>query len=144
MTVTPLGQMTLGSALPGLSQAVQQLQSSIEEIQTLKSEKLGALGEVGGQAAALQSLLDKAQGLLDQGNALIAKVDSVLSQAQGLVGSLSGSLNQAGVGLYRFEGDFANLGAELSEYVSGQGFAMITTAQDGGASQAIRSVFRLG
>lgn len=147
MTVTYLGGGTLGAALPGLATNSSELQSAISQIHTLKTQVSSDLKGVSDRVAVFQSVLTQGQGVLTQGQALVDQAQSLLTSIETAATSLASTLGTAGVGLYRFDGNVANLGTELqaalsAQGASGTGYAVITVATDGGAITAIQSVFK--
>lgn len=147
MTVTYLGGGTLGQALPGLASATSQLQGTLAQISTLKANVVSEISKVSSQTGALQGVLAQATSTLNAAQALVDQADLVASSALAVASSVAGNLGTAGVGLYRFDGNIANLGSEIQAALAargatGTGYAVITVATDGGAITAIQSVFK--
>jgi predicted PurR-regulated permease PerM len=147
MTVTYLGGATLGIALPGLASVGTELQSAVDQVQSLKTQVTADIQKVSDKVTVFQNVLTEGQGIIAQGQALVDQASSLLTAAGGMLTTLTAHLGTAGVGLYRFDGDVANLGSELQAALSaqgttGNGYAVITIATDGGAITAIQSVFK--
>lgn len=147
MTVTYLGGGTLGQALPGLATANAQLQGTLVQIASLKTSVVTDINKAIGQTSALQSILTDANSALVSAQLLVTQADAVATAALALVTTIGANLGTAGVGLYSFNGDAANLGSELQAALGTQGqtgttFALVTVASSGVAISAIQSVFK--
>ena len=156
MTVTALGSLSVGAALPGAAAAVSAGMSGIGIALPDITARLAALQAITPQPVNFAAQLALAEATLGSINAtislglpvpdisaqvallaaliadLLAAVSSLNAQLA-ILTALQGPLAQAGVEAYAFDGPKSSLGSELSAAVGGSGahanaLALITTS----------------
>lgn len=149
MSVVYLGGMNLLSAVPGVGEALGGLTKTINQLDLFKADKTGLMDQAMTELNAVMNVFNQAKAIADAGMDMLKKADAVLDEARGLVTGLLSSLGGAGVGMYRFDGDLANMGSELTvamrdQGASGKAVAIIIVANDGGAVSAMTKLFNMG